>query len=503
MALATGFTQSDCSALGEEGYSRVPLVRTLHADLDTPLGAYLKLTQGKPYTYLFESVQGGDSLGRYSIIGLPASLVIEVRGNAITEFCPGGLHRQHVVEDPLVWVDDLRRKYKVAMPSNGNAEVPHFVGGLVGYFGYEFVHQIEPKVASHAQDDPLGQPDCLLMLSERLVVFDNVTRKLHMVVLVDPNDADGFHHGQAQLTELESKLRNGNAVAERISKYPRSDDRTMISSMTRFQFEEAVDRIKSYILDGDVMQVVLSQRQSIPYRASPLNLYRALRAVNPSPHMFYLHLDDFQIVGSSPEILVRLQGGVVTVRPIAGTRPRGASPEDDLELEKELCADPKECAEHLMLMDLGRNDVGRTAVAGSVAVTEAMKVERYAHVMHMVSNVRGCLRKGLQPLDVLRATFPAGTVSGAPKVRAMQIIHEIEPVKRGVYAGAVGYLAWNGDIDTAIAIRTAVIKDAHVHIQAGAGIVADSIPAREWEETQSKARSLFAAVALAEAGIDE
>jgi anthranilate synthase component 1 len=508
MAFATGFTQMDCIAFGAQGYTRVPLVRTLHADLETPLGAYLKLTQGRPYSYLFESVQGGEQLGRYSIIGLPATRVIEVRGRTLRDYTPGGSCHEFETDDPLAWIDALRREYRVAAAPNGMQAAPKFVGGLVGYFGYETVHLIEPSVAaSGVRPDPLNQPDAVLMLSEQLVVFDNATRKLHLVVLIDPREPDAHRQGELELAHLEAKLRNGRAVvpgapAAAVHNTSKAVGRDICMSLSRQAFEASVERIKEYILAGDVMQVVLAQRQSQPYRAEPLDLYRALRAINPSPHMFYLHLDEFQIVGSSPEILVRLEAGRITVRPIAGTRPRGQSIEQDLRLETELCADPKERAEHLMLLDLGRNDVGRAAAPGSVEVTEAMVVERYAHVMHMVSNVRGALRNGNKPLDVLRATFPAGTVSGAPKVRAMQIIHELEPVKRGVYAGAVGYIAWNGDIETAIAIRTAVVKDGAVHIQAGAGIVADSDPACEWDETQSKARSLFAAAALAEAGVD-
>ncbi|MBI3775007.1 MAG: anthranilate synthase component I [Gammaproteobacteria bacterium] len=472
---------------------RVPLVREVLADLDTPLSTYLKLADG-PYSYLFESVQGGERWGRYSIIGLPARSVLRVAGHDITLLRDGVVAEQHTVADPLAWIADFQKRYQVAVA----AGLPRFTGGLVGYFGYDTVRYIEPRLAKFNKPDPLGTPDIVLMVSEEVVVFDNLSGKLYVIVHVDPARREA---GEARLNELIAQLarptpRHVQARATQVQ------EKDFVSGFTQEGFENAVARVKDYILAGDVMQVVLSQRMSIPISARPLDLYRALRTINPSPYLYYLDLGDFQIAGSSPEILTRLENNEVTVRPIAGTRPRGTTPEQDLALEKDLLADPKERAEHLMLIDLGRNDVGRIAQTGSVRVTENMLIERYSHVMHIVSNVCGKLQPGLSALDVLRATFPAGTVSGAPKIRAMEIIDELEPVKRGVYAGAVGYLGWSGNMDTAIAIRTAVIKDGMLHIQAGAGIVADSVPRSEWDETMNKGRAVFRAVSLAEAGLD-
>jgi len=380
--------------------------------------------------------------------------------------------------------------------------LPRFCGGLVGYFGYDAVRYIEAKLKDADQEDPLQTPDILLMVSDEVVVFDNLSGKLLMVVHVDAGQPDAWARGQARLDELMQQLRQPVTIPGVLKESRQVSEDDFVSGFTREGFEAAVKRVKEYIVEGDAMQVVLSQRLSIPFQAPPLDLYRALRSLNPSPYMYYLDLDDFHIVGSSPEILVRLEDGVVTVRPIAGTRPRGKDESEDLLLEKELLADPKELAEHLMLIDLGRNDAGRVSEIGSVELTEKMLIERYSHVMHIVSNVVGRIKEGMSAIDVLRATFPAGTVSGAPKIRAMEIIDELEPVKRGVYAGAVGYLSWTGNMDTAIAIRTAVIKNGLLHIQAGAGIVADSVPASEWAETMNKGRAIFRAVSQAQAGLD-
>jgi anthranilate synthase component 1 len=339
------------------------------------------------------------------------------------------------------------------------------------------------------------------MVSDEVVVFDNLRGSMYVVVYVDPTNGGTLESGEERIAELIKKMEG--AAPRRKHENPRQvEESHFVSDFTEEGFKQAVEKSKQYILDGDCMQVVLSQRLSIPFSAPPLDLYRALRGLNPSPYMYFLNLDDFYIVGSSPEILVRLEEGEVTVRPIAGTRRRGHSDEEDSALEQELLADPKELAEHLMLIDLGRNDTGRVAQVGTVKLTDKMIVERYSHVMHIVSNVTGELNEGMSAIDVLRATFPAGTVSGAPKIRAMEIIDELEPVKRGVYSGAVGYLSWNGNMDTAIAIRTAVIKDDTLHIQAGAGIVADSVPRLEWKETMNKGRAIFRAVELAEAGLD-
>ena len=472
---------------------RIPLVREVLADLDTPLSTYLKLADG-PYSYLFESVQGGERWGRYSIIGLPARSVLQVSGHDIKVLRDGVIAEQHNVVDPLAWIEDFQKRYQVEV----HAGLPRFTGGLVGYFGYDTVRYIEPRLAKSSKPDPLGTPDIVLMVSEEVVVFDNLSGKLYVIVHVDPAQKPA---GEARLNELVEQLARPTPRHVQL-RSTQVQEKDFVSGFTQEGFESAVDRVKEYILAGDVMQVVLSQRMSIPMKARPLDLYRALRTINPSPYLYYLNLGDFQIAGSSPEILTRLENAEVTVRPIAGTRPRGATPEHDTALEQDLLADPKERAEHLMLIDLGRNDVGRIAQTGSVRVTENMLIERYSHVMHIVSNVCGKLRDGMSAMDVLRATFPAGTVSGAPKIRALEIIDELEPVKRGVYSGAVGYLGWSGNMDTAIAIRTAVIKDGVLHIQAGAGIVADSIPHNEWDETMNKGRAVFRAVSLAEAGLD-
>jgi anthranilate synthase component 1 len=481
----------------EDGYNRIPVSREVLADLDTPLSTYLKLANGR-YSYLFESVQGGEKWGRYSIIGLPCSTVVRVYRESIEVCSDGRLIEEVQDSDPLQWVEAFQRRYKV--PQIGG--LPRFSGGLVGYFGYDAVRYIEPKLKDGDRNDPLKTPDILLMVSDEVVVFDNLSGKLLMIVHVDAGQPNAWEFGQARLDELMQQLRQPVKIPGALKDSRKVSEDDFVSGFTREGFEAAVKRVKEYIVEGDAMQVVLSQRLSIPFRAPPLDLYRALRSLNPSPYMYYLDLDDFHIVGSSPEILVRLEDGVVTVRPIAGTRPRGRDEEEDLRLEKELLDDPKELAEHLMLIDLGRNDAGRVSKIGSVELTEKMVIERYSHVMHIVSNVVGEINEGMSAIDVLRATFPAGTVSGAPKIRAMEIIDELEPVKRGVYAGAVGYLSWSGNMDTAIAIRTAVIKRDVLHIQAGAGIVADSVPANEWAETMNKGRAIFRAVSQAQAGLD-
>ncbi len=484
--------QADLSA--ESEIHKIPLVREVLADLDTPLSTYLKLAEG-PYSYLFESVQGGEKWGRYSIIGLPCRYVFKVFGREIVLEDQGRPIDSIEVDDPLAWIDRYQNRYQVDVIEDH----PRFTGGLVGYFGYDTIRYIEPRLDRTPKTDPLATPDILLMLSEEVVVFDNLSGKLFLIVHVDPNECEA---GENRLAELERQLRTATP-SYRTAAVPRQvDEADFISGFTQEGFKKAVDKARQYIIDGDVMQVVLSQRMSVPYRALPLDLYRALRSLNPSPYMFYLNLADFHIVGSSPEILVRLEEGLVTVRPIAGTRRRGRDDADDKRMEAELLADPKELAEHLMLIDLGRNDAGRVSEVATVNVTEQMQVEHYSHVMHIVSNVTGQLKEGLSAMDVLRATFPAGTVSGAPKIRAMEIIDELEPVKRGIYAGAVGYLSWSGNMDTAIAIRTAIIKDQALHIQAGAGIVYDSKPELEWMETMNKGRAIFRAVAMAEAGLN-
>lgn len=478
------------------GYNRIPISREILADLDTPLSAYLKLADGH-YSYLFESVHGGEQWGRYSIIGLPCKTVVKVYGNDIKLEQDGAVLEAVKHDNPLVWIEDFKARYNVP----DIEELPRFNGGLVGYFGYETVAYIEPRLRAN-KPDPLGCPDILLMVSEEILVFDNLSGKMLLLTHTNPDEDNAYNLALARLDDLANKLREMKTKTKKHSKPVQVNESDFVSGFTEDGYKKAVLKAKDYITDGDIMQVVLSQRMSIPYTAPPLDLYRALRCLNPSPYLFFLNLGDFHIAGSSPEILVRLEDNQITVRPIAGTRRRGATPELDLELEQELLADPKELAEHLMLIDLGRNDTGRVAEIGTVELTDKMIVERYSHVMHIVSNVTGQLKSGNNAFDVLAATFPAGTVSGAPKIRAMEIINELEPVKRGIYSGAVGYIAWSGNLDTAIAIRTAVIKDKKLHIQAGAGIVYDSIPQNEWDETMNKGRAVFRAVSMAEAGLD-
>jgi len=491
-------TPEQFKALASQGYNRIPVSRVVLADLDTPVSTFIKLAD-QPYSYLFESVHGGEKWGRYSIIGLPCSTVLCIHDHDVTLLQDEVVIESTRSDDPLDWIETFQSRYRAPeLP-----DLPRFNGGLVGYFGYDTVRYIEPRLAAFDKPDLIGCPDILLMVSDELLVFDNLAGTLQLIVHVDPEADDAWSRGQARLDQLETRLRSvASGYETHVGGDETVEEADFVSGFTREGFETAVDRIKDYIVEGDAMQVVLSQRMSVPYTAPPLDLYRALRNLNPSPYMYYLNLGDFQVVGSSPEILVHLEDDVVTVRPIAGTRPRGKDEAEDRLLEFDLLADPKELAEHLMLIDLGRNDVGRVSKVGSVELTERMVIERYSHVMHIVSNVIGRIQPGMSAIDVLRATFPAGTVSGAPKIRAMEIIDELEPVKRGVYAGAVGYLSWSGNMDTAIAIRTAVIKDGFLHIQAGAGIVADSVPANEWDETMNKGRAIFRAVAMACRGLE-
>ncbi|WP_150911298.1 anthranilate synthase component I [Marinobacter halotolerans] len=480
--------------LAQAGYNRIPVYREVLADLDTPLSTYLKLASG-PYSYLFESVQGGEKWGRYSIIGLPSVEVLKVYGEKITITRSGQVVEEATADDPLAFIEDYQTRFNAP----DLEELPRFNGGLVGYFGYDTVRYIEPRLKPSCPPDQIGTADILLMVSDEIVVFDNLRGKLHLIVHADPNEDGAYEKAQKRIDELESRLHRQTSDAPQTPAHLSGktvDESDFVSGFNQDKFEAAVGKIKEYVLDGDVMQTVISQRMSIPFEAPPLNLYRSLRVLNPSPYMYFLDLDDFHIVGSSPEILARVEDDEVTVRPIAGTRKRGATDAEDKALESELLADPKEIAEHLMLIDLGRNDAGRVSETGTVKLTDKMIVERYSHVMHIVSNVTGRLKENTSCLDVLRATLPAGTLSGAPKIRAMEIIDELEPVKRGVYGGAVGYLSFNGNMDTAIAIRTAVIKDQTLHIQAGAGVVADSVPRLEWKETMNKGRAIFRAVAM-------
>jgi anthranilate synthase component 1 len=482
-------------AYASQGYNHIPVAREVLADLDTPLSAYLKLASG-PRTFLLESVVGGEKWGRYSMIGLAANTVLRVQGNRVSVEVGSKSMSVKEVVDPLAEIEQFQKQFRVPQVPG----LPRFTGGLVGYFGYDCVQYMEPRLRRDDKPDPLGCPDIMLMVADRVLVFDNLGGKAIIIVHADPALDGAWGKACHDLDLLAARLMQPAEADERV-KAARPIGAEPKSGFPRREHARAVQKIKDYIVAGDVMQVVLSHRLSIPFVSPPLHLYRALRSLNPSPYMYFLNFGEFQVVGASPEILVRLEESIVTVRPIAGTRPRGRDDEEDRRLEQELLADPKELAEHLMLIDLGRNDVGRVARTGTVEVTDRMIIERYSHVMHIVSNVRAELRPGAGAFDVLRATFPAGTVSGAPKVRAMEIIEELEPVKRGIYAGAIGYLSWAGNMDTAIAIRTAVVKDYAVHVQAGGGIVADSVPETEWEETMNKARALLRAVTLAEQGL--
>lgn len=495
--------QQQFSELATAGYNRIPVVRQVLADLETPLGVYLKLAQGR-YSYFLESMQGGEKWGRYSFIGMPASTVliatrdekaagcvatIEVQTNGSTvESCS--------TDDPFTFIEEFQARYRIPEL----VELPRFNGGLVGYFSYDTVRYVEHRIAGSSPADNVYTPDIVLMVSEQVAVFDNLRNALTLIVYADPAEAGAWDKAQQQLDVLTAKLALP-AVAPPLTTGRSVSESDFVSSFGQAAYEQAVEGIKEYIAAGDVMQVVLAQRMSLPYSGAPLNVYRALRQLNPSPYMVFMDFGDFHIVSASPEILARVEDGHITVRPLAGTRRRGKTQEEDQALEQELLTDAKEIAEHLMLIDLSRNDAGRVSRIGSVHVPKQMFVERYSHVMHIASTVESTLADGMSALDVLKATLPVGTLSGAPKVRAMEIIDQYEPVRRGIYGGAMGYLAWNGNMDMAIAIRTAIIKDNTLYIEAGAGVVADSVPRSEWDETMNKARAMFHAVKLAESGL--
>jgi anthranilate synthase component 1 len=488
-------TETEFQSLAAQGYNRIPLVLETLADLDTPLSLYLTLAHQR-YTFLLESVVGGERFGRYSFIGLPAKVRIRVKGSHVVVENPGGVVEHHD-GDPLAFLREFLGRFRAA-PQPG---LPRFCGGLAGYFGYDTVRHIEPKLAGHAPAErgPLGDlADMLLLLTDELAVIDNLAGRIYLIVYADPGEADAYRNAQERLQQLRRKLRTPIEMPHQTA----TEVTRAESAVGREAFEAAVRRAKDYIAAGDVMQVVLSQRMELPFSASPLSLYRALRSLNPSPYMFYYDFGDFHVVGASPEILVRKEASTVTLRPIAGTRPRGTTRDADERLAHELVSDPKEIAEHVMLLDLGRNDVGHVATTGSVRVTEQMSIERYSHVMHIVSNVEGNLPAATTSFDVLAASFPAGTVSGAPKIRAMEIIDELEQSPRGVYAGAVGYISFQDDMDLAIAIRTAVVRDGMLYVQAGAGIVHDSVPETEWQETLNKARAVLRAAEIVQLGLD-
>jgi len=489
-------TEAQFRALAAQGYNRIPLVLESFADLDTPLSLYLKLANAR-YSFLLESVVGGERFGRYSFIGLPARVRLRARGRHVDVEEDGGV-RETFDGDPLAFVEAFRGRFRAA-PLPG---LPRFCGGLAGIFGYDVVRHIETKLAQTGRPPTPGLadvPDLLLLLTEELAVVDNLKGRISLIVYADPAAPDAYAAARERLSALRRRLREPVAI-------PFETGTARTSAASEFGeagFKAAVARAKEYIAAGDIMQVVISQRMSMPFDAPPLSLYRALRSLNPSPYVFYYDFGDFHVVGASPEILVRKEGSTVTLRPIAGTRPRGATREADEALAAELAADPKEIAEHVMLLDLGRNDVGRVAATGTVRVADRMVIERYSHVMHIVSNVEGTLKPGLTSVDVLRAAFPAGTVSGAPKVRAMEIIDELEPTKRGIYSGAAGYISFQDDMDTAIVLRTAVLKDGVLYAQAGGGIVHDSSPDGEWQETLNKLRAVLRAAEMVQQGLDD
>ena len=470
---------------------RIPISIEILADMETPLSVFKKLGN-QPFSYLFESVEGGEKWARYSVIGLPASTVIKVFNNDIQIWEDGKIIEELSSADPLKFLEEYQESIKVKV----NEELPEFTGGLVGYLGYDCIRYIEPKLSQSNLPDPLGTPDALFMLSEEVAVFDNLNNKLHLIVLSKSESKEDITLANERLKELSDKLLTPLALNNPEEINSPVTEKDFVSGFGEKEFKESVEKIKEYIRAGDVMQVVCSQRMSVPFTSDPVELYRSIRHLNPSPYLYYLNLEEFHIVGSSPEILARLENGEVTVRPIAGTRRRGKDEMDDIAMEEDMVNDPKEIAEHLMLIDLGRNDIGRIAEPGTVEVTQRFGIERYSHVMHMVSNVRAKLRKGLKSMDVFRATFPAGTLSGAPKIRAMEIIDEFEPVKRGIYGGAIGYFSWQGNMDMAITIRTAIIKDEVLYIQAGGGFVADSDPELEWKESLNKGRAIFKAVEM-------
>ena len=497
-------TELEFKSLAAQGFNRIPLIAEAFADLETPLSLYLKLAHsrdGGRYSFLLESVVGGERFGRYSFIGLPARTLLRSTGfgaQALTEVVTDGEVVETIAGNPLDAVAAYQQRFKVALRPG----LPRFCGGLAGYFGYDTVRHIEKKLAHSCPPDTLGCPDILLLQCEELAVIDNLSGKLYLIVYADPGKPEAYVRSKQRLRELKDLLRYSVSAPQvrATQTYP------VEREFAKADFLSAVDRAQRLIEAGDFMQVQVGQRLKKRYTESPLSLYRALRSLNPSPHMYYYHLGDFHVVGASPEILVRQEatseGHKVIIRPLAGTRPRGATPQADQATEVELINDPKERAEHVMLIDLARNDIGRIAKIGSVEVTEAFVVERYSHVMHIVSNVEGILKDGLSNMDVLRATFPAGTLSGAPKVHAMELIDQLEPSKRGIYGGACGYLSFAGDMDVAIAIRTGIIKDGYLYVQAAAGVVADSVPELEWKETEHKARALLRASELVEEGLE-
>ena len=474
----------------------VPVYRIVLGDMETPVSAFRKIGHG-PYAFLLESVEGGENVGRHSFLGSEPFLIFKSKGNTVW-LNDNREERQLVLpagKDPLAMLEEILGQYRfVASPG-----IPKFCGGAVGYMSYDLVRFFE-RIPDNAQDD-LGLPDCLFVFTDTCLIFDHVKHQIWLmsIALVRDDPDAAYDEACEKVNHLDHALRS---APRRREPRRRSIAAKVTRNLTQAEFEQRVQKCKEYIAAGDAVQIVLSQRLTQPVKAEPFDIYRALRSINPSPYMYYLTHEEIKIIGSSPERLVSEEAGQVITRPIAGSRPRGGSPAEDLRLEQELLRDEKERAEHIMLVDLGRNDLGRVCEYGSVRVDEMMAVERYSHVMHIVSNVCGRLRKDLDQFDVLRACFPAGTVTGAPKVRAMEIIEELEPTRRGPYAGAIGYFSFTGNMDTAITIRTIVIRNGEAHVQAGAGIVADSVPEREYQETMNKAGALLRAIEMAEAGLE-
>jgi anthranilate synthase component I len=477
--------------LAKAGPGKVVSVATeLYTDTETPISVFKKVCEPSANAFLLESVEMEEKIGRFSFLGLDPRITFKARGNRI-EITRDGV-TERLEGDPVRYLNEWIARYQ-PVPVPG---LPRFQCGLVGYFGYDIIRCFED--IPHTKPDPLGLPDCFLMVADRLIVFDHVKHTLTVIVstFLEEGDDPGEVYAAAceSIRWIVRRVREIVLVPQYLKHNGDGPGLEKTSNTTPGEYERMVEQAKEYILRGDIFQVVLSQRLSTKISGDPFDIYRALRRINPSPYMFYLKFGDLKVAGSSPEVLVRVENGLVTTRPLAGTRPRGSDPEEDRRLEAELLADPKERAEHVMLVDLGRNDLGRICTYGTVKVTEQMAVERYSHVMHIVSNVEGRLQPGIPALDVLGACFPAGTVSGAPKVRAMEIIDELEKESRGIYAGAVGYIDFSGNLDFCIAIRTIVIRGATAYVQAGAGIVADSDPAREYQETMNKSRALFKAI---------
>jgi len=498
-------TELEFKSLAVQGYNRIPLIAEAFADLETPLSLYLKLAHtgdGGKYSFLLESVVGGERFGRYSFIGLPARTLLRSSGfgdAARTEVVTDGQVVETALGNPLDFIAAYQKRFKVALRPG----LPRFCGGLAGYFGYDVVRHIERKLEKSCPPDTLDCPDIMLLQCEEVAVIDNLSGRLYLIVYADPALPEAYAKAKRRLRHLREQLKYSVGVPALQPTQAHPAQR----SFAKADYLAAVERAKELIAAGDFMQVQVGQRISKRYTESPLSLYRALRSLNPSPYMYYYDFGNFQVVGASPEILVRQErtdegAQKITIRPLAGTRPRGTSIELDKAAEVELVNDPKERAEHVMLIDLARNDIGRIAQIGTVKVTEAFAVERYSHVMHIVSNVEGLLREGMSAIDVLKATFPAGTLTGAPKVHAMELIDQLEPIKRGIYGGACGYISFAGDMDLAIAIRTGIVKEQTLHVQAAAGVVADSVPELEWKETEAKARALLRAAELVEEGLE-